>query len=218
MINRSIVIVGLALIVVFVAGCAHKSAEEQFIPIMGIVAEMDEDSSSFVLTTLPQSEGLPCGKTPVSYDVDTEIVDNDSNPTQTMKNYDTVTIEDGIKENGKIIAKTIRIRISAKVPTLDVSSQLTKTDLPPNEIPKLLLKQVSNKLPEDFPTSAWNTSYPEKHPTVEDAVITTMTNNEWMIYLISNPETEEIYSVTLTNSDDFIWKGAINKDNVVITD
>ena len=45
MINRSIVLVGLALIVVFVAGCSRESAEEQIFPIMGVVAEMDEDSS-----------------------------------------------------------------------------------------------------------------------------------------------------------------------------
>jgi hypothetical protein len=217
MINHRIMVIAL-LITLLPLGCTQQSAQHEFHPIMGIVAEMDVDNSSFVLTTLPQSEGLPCVKTPIEFDENAEILDIDGNVTTIMKNYDTVVIEEGNKVNERISALKIIIKNSAKATTSLISQDnTTKYKIPALETPGILLDQLKDELPVGFPASAWTALDPEEHPSLDNASILTIVNNNWRIYLISNPATEEVYSATVTESNDTVWKGNIYEDRQVVS-
>jgi hypothetical protein len=222
--QRINIVLSLVLMIVIGIGCGGSDAPEDKpvttnkFPILGTVGQINADKTQFVLATLPENESLPPGQTLIELNTETIIVDNEGNTTTNIKNHDTVIITKGKINSSSITAKNITIKRSTEAPTYTLSedSILGSTDkIGVFDIPTILSKQLGETLPKSFPTTSWSHSLPKAHPTIKGAKITELSNGDWKLFVLSNPETDELFSVTLTGTNDFAWTGFVDEDGGV---
>lgn len=189
------------------------------LPIEGFVGQFDGENNSFVLATLPKSEGQSPGQISISLEDAVMLVDVDGNEVA-IKNYDRVRIDKGKSTSAGITVSKITLLKSSKTSEFvdvssgeKISSQKSENYL---EVPEILKSSIGDSLPKSFPDmAAWTVHLPEDHPTIKGAKIIELVSGNWSIYLLSNPETDEKFSVTITDRNEFEWTGAISEDNAV---
>ena len=183
------------------------------LPIEGFVGQLDTVNMTFVLGTLPTNASKKAGKFSVFLDADTMIVDKDGNQVD-IKNYDKVRIEEGATDININASKITVLKISEGTTLIPIDDSYSKR-IDFNKIPDLLKSEIGTDLPKSFPNGTWMAQPPENHPTIPAAKIIELTNSNWSIYLLDNPETDEKYSVTITDRNEFEWTGSVSKDNKI---
>ncbi len=189
------------------------------LPVEGFVGQFDGENNSFVLATLPKSEGQAPGQISINFDNGISLVDLDGVDT-TIKDYDRVRIDEGETTSSGITATKITLLKSSKASEYAKLISDNKISTMGSDdylsVPSILKSSIGADLPKSFPgAAAWTVHLPKDHPTIKGAKIIELVSGNWSIYLLSNPETEEKYSVTITDRNEFEWTGIITEDDKV---